>query len=293
MRAWPEITDRELVDRLTLSDVAFRERIDGWFRAVPAREFTAAAFAHALGYPWQRPTGSYVLHDDRVELLDALDATARSAVLARFVSEQARTPLLAFGSNAAPHTLRRKLGHFPAGDDRDVLVIAGHLHDFDVGASAHLALYGALPATIFASPGTAVRCAILWLTPEQFTQLTRTEVSYWLGRLETRFEADEPEYTVESVLGFVSRFGTLHLDGEPAALAAVPAQNRRAPAFTQRQLLRIVAERAYGADHTAEDLVRAAFDDFGAVTGALLDTVRRRGEPLRSERWTAFPAPPE
>lgn len=292
MTAWPEIADTELLARLSLPHREFVEHVEERLRGVPRREYTEAALGHALGYPWARPARSYVLRGDLVELLDELSETDRRELLERFTGHGGRTALLAFGSNGAPDTLRRKLAHLAAPDDRDVLAIAGHLHNFDVGASAHLALYGAMPATIFPSPGTAVRCAILWLTRSQFTQLVWSELSYALGRLRTRFEADEPEHSVEEVTALVSRFGCFAPDGTPIALTAIPARGRRAPALSQDQLLTLVARRALGAGAGAPDLLRTAFADFAATVARLIPVVRERGAPFSSPLWSRFPAAP-
>jgi hypothetical protein len=245
-----------------------------------ARSFGPAAVAHALGYPWERPARSYVFADGRVELVD--DAALGA------LREQ-RTPILAFGSNAAPAVLRRKLAHFPAEEDRRVLVAAGHLHDFDVAAAAQPTVYGALPATLLPSPGTRVRAALLWVTPAQLEQLAWSEMSYRLGRLETRFAADQPELDSASPLAFVSRFGAFAPAGEPAALAAIPAQGRRAPALSQEALLDAAAALALGDQARAADLVRAVYADLGALLPRLRETVRRAALPFASERWTPHP----
>src|SRR6185437_5226036 len=96
---------------------------------------------------------------------------------------------------------------------------------------------GSMPATIFPSPATEVAATILWVTAAQFTQLTWSELSYWLGRLHTPFAVAEAEVGFDDVLVFVSRLGTFCPAGEPVALAAVPARHRTATALTQEQLL--------------------------------------------------------
>jgi hypothetical protein len=199
--------------------------------------------------------------------------------------------LLAIGSNAAPSVLTLKFAHFADAEDRAVLVLAGHLRDFDVGASAYTTLYGAMPATIFPSPGTAARTAVLWVTPNQFIQLAWSEVSYHLGWLETRFEADEVALSLDGVLAFVSRFGAFCVDGCPAALAAIPATGRTAAARSQEQLLGAAAELAIGPGSNAEMLVRAIFEDPTEIGPKVAATVRLAAQPFASDRWTPFPLP--
>ncbi|HEU4701076.1 MAG TPA: hypothetical protein VFS37_01240 [Conexibacter sp.] len=289
--AWPPpIAEPELVERLALDDAGFRAFALAFIEQVPRRTLDAAAYAWACSYPWARPAGSYVLDaDGAVQRLAELEEPARERIIERFSAPSAgRAPLLAIGSNAAPETLQRKFAHFEAPADRTALVVTGRLHDFDVGFSAQPALYGALPATIFPSPGTAVATALLWLTPAQFTQLTWSELSYQLGRLRTRFAVDDADERFDEVLVFVSRWGALRLDGAPPALAAVPARQRTAPALTQQQALDRVAALALGDGANAETLVRAIFEDFAALTARVAPTLHSTAVRFASERWTPF-----
>jgi hypothetical protein len=290
----PAITEPELRERLALSDEQFAE----FFRTLAARlgrrPYTAETYAHAIGYPWSRPARSYLFTSGAVELLDELEPRRRAEVLERFTAssarppDAARTPLLAFGSNASPAALNRKFAHLPQEEDRTVLVLAGRLYHFDVGASAQPTIYGSLPATLFPSPGTAVRAAVLWVTSRQFTQLVWSELSYGLGRLATPFEADEPDQGVSSVIAFVSRFGAFSPDGRPVALAAIPASGRTARALSQEEVLGAAAALALGPDAGAEMLVRQVFESFSDLIPRLERTVRRRAEPFSSPSWTPY-----
>lgn len=286
----PPIAEPELVERLSMDDEQFRAFVAMFFAAIPPRECDAAAFAWACAYPWVRPAGSYLLSaDGGVELLSALGEPQRERLIERFAAPGGeRLPLLAIGSNAAPETLRRKFAHFPASADRTVLAVHGHLHEFDVGYAAQPALYGALPATIFPSPGTAVATMLLWVTPTQFTQLTWSELSYRLGRLRTRFELDDAGERFDEVLVYVSRWGALRVDGAPVALAAVPAQRRTATALTQREVLDLAAAMTLGPDAGAEELVRAVFEDLAGLGPAFAATLHRAGLSFASERWTPY-----
>jgi len=290
--AWPPpIAEPELIQRLALDDEGFREYIRAFIALVPSRECDADAFAWACAYPWERPAGSYLLTDREVEPLAEHDEPARERIIERFSAggrDRVRVPLLAIGSNAAPDTLRRKFAHFPDVADRTVLVVTGRLHEFDVGFAAQPALYGAMPATIFASPGTAVTAALLWVTPAQLTQLTWSELSYQLGRLRTRFTVDDADEHFDQVLVFVSRWGAFCLDGAPAALAAVPAESRTATVLTQEQALDHAAALAFGDGAGAKTLVHAIFQDFAGLTAQLVPTLHRAAQPFASERWTPF-----
>lgn len=293
MPEWPPIAEPELLARLALPDAEFKELVAGLARSLPVRDFEPAMLERALGYPWERPAGSYEWREGSVRPFAGMAEPEREALVERYTGGTTpRLPLLAIGSNAAPAVLERKFGHFPAGEERAVLALSGHLHDFDIGAAAQPTIYGSMPATPFESPGTAVAAAVLWVTPDQFTQLTWSELTYRLGRLHTRFEIADAEMGFDDILAFASRFGTFYLDGEPAALAAVPARDRSARAFTQRELLDRAAALALGPEADAETLLRAICEDLPSLLPKVAATVRRQGRPLRSERWVPFEPPP-
>jgi len=144
-----------------------------------------------------------------------------------------RTPLLAYGSNGSPEVLGRKL----ALSADPVLVEPAWLHDFDVVYSAHISPYGAVPATLQRSPGTAVRVAVLHLTPEQLTLLSATEPNYEPSTLED-VHCELADGTVRSELSaYLSRHGCLLVDGSEVALIAVPARDRRFAEIGEPQVL--------------------------------------------------------
>lgn len=288
MREWPPITEPELLERLAFDDEEFVAFIRERAGALGRREYQPALLARALGYPGDRPAGSYVLQGNDVELLDDLDSAERRSTVARFARD--RYPIVAFGANAAPATLTAKLAHLPDEADHTVLVLAGDLHDFDVGAAAAPTGYGVMPATLFASPGTAVRAAVLWLTATQVTQLTWSELGYRLARLnDAHFVIDEIDASLDGVFAYVSRFGAFCIDGAPVALAAVPATRRTAAALTQQELLDAVAPLIIAPDARAEDLVRAIFNDMAAVVARVPEAVWPSAQPLPSQHWTSIP----
>jgi hypothetical protein len=272
-----------------MDDQQFEEFIRTLAVRVPPRTYEPASLERAVGYPWTRPDGSYQLMGAGIELLGDLTIGQRERALARFLSDaNGRLPVLAFGSNAAPETLRRKFAHFPEEEDRAVLALTGCLHDFDVGAAAQPAMYGSMPATLFPSARTEVCATVLWVTPTQFTQLAWSELSYRLGKLRTRFDVDELDTSFDEVLVFVSRFGAFCVDERPVALAAIPAKGRTAEALTQEQLLDAAAVLAIGPEANAELLVRAIFEDMGSISLKIAATVRKASMPFSSERWTPF-----
>ena len=288
MLEWPSITEPELLRRLAMDDREFEEYIWSYAGQIAPRTYEAALYQRAIEYPWERPPGPYRLTGAGVELLEELTAEEREQALDRFTSaESGRMPIVAIGSNAAPATLEMKFAHFPDEEDREVLALTGRLHGFDVGVSPQPAFYGAMPATIFPSPGTEVCATVLWVTLAQFTQLTWSEFSYRLGRLRTRFEVDGGEASFDDVLVFVSRFGAFCVDGRPVALAAIPARSRTAVPLSQEQLLDAAAALALGPQANAQALVRALCEDFSG-TAERLAAVRREALPFDSERWTPY-----
>lgn len=274
MTAFPDLVP-ELRERLLLEPDAFEAELLAFAGGFGVRPFGPEQLEHALGYPWARPEGSFLLDGEEVGPPDP------GAIAGRH-------PILAFGSNCAPSTLARKFAHFEDPADRRILVLAGDLHDFDVGPAATIAYYGAMPATLFASPGTAVRAAVLFTTDAQATQLTWSEITYRFGRLDgVRFDADaEIDVSVECVLAYASRFGHYCPGGERLAMAAIPARDRAARACTQRELLGLAAAAAGHTD--AEALLEQLFADFGSVPGIIRDHLHPQARPFTSDLWTPF-----
>ena len=237
---FPPITEPELVRRLGLDDAEFFDAIMEMLQAVGAREYRHELYERAIGYPWERPGRSFLLTGETVEVLGDMEPERRQELIdtrAEGPDGQPRYPLLAIGSNGAPGTLIRKFAALDEAESQ-VLVMAGELHDFDVGAVTQPTVYGSMAATLFPSPGTAVHSAVLWVSALQFTMLSWTEVTYRLGWLTgARFTPDCGPEEITSVLAYASRWGTFCPDGHPIALAAIPATGRTAPAMTQEELL--------------------------------------------------------
>ncbi|MCB0863869.1 MAG: hypothetical protein KDB66_11790 [Solirubrobacterales bacterium] len=295
--AWPDFGEPELIDRLLMPQPDFHDLWLNMMSQMPSRPFTAEVFENGTGYPWPRPDGSFVLAEGEGRLLADLETVERAALIEEFTGkDRGRTPMLAIGSNASPVGLWRKFGHFDDPADRTLLAIAGRIHDFDVGATAELALYGALPATIFPSRGTRASAMAVWLTDTQLTQLAWAEIPYWIGRLDTRFEfepavADTGPGGFDHALVFVNRFGAFGPDGHPLALAAIPAENRTVPALSQVQLLELTAEMTFGPGISPEELVRRAFENPDQTGPKVTGIMRSNSIPFESDRWTPYPGP--
>ena len=287
MDAWPPLDDPDVLHWLALDDDAWRAALEQRVRALGQRRYDAAAFEHALRYPWERPAGSYLLDDGVVHGLSALDGKAEAVAAAR----RDRHPLIAFGANASPSRLDQRFAAFDDPVERRVLVVSGELHGVDVGAQASPTAFGTMPAVLFPSTGTAVDAAVLWVTPRQLAVLTRAELGYRLGRLErAHFVADEGVGVIARPWAYVSRIGALRIDRQPVALSAIRARGRTAQAMTQRELLGYVAALAFGPAARAEDLVRRCFSDMPAVTADLSPRTWPTALRLPDDHWTPFPA---
>ena len=285
------ITDSQLLERLMLPDEEFVDYFLELVSHFPAREWTRRSFEHGLRYPWTRPERSYLLRDGETVLLHELDEAERAAILQRHLGPGAeRVALLAFGSNVAPKNLAVKVAHHAEVEDREVLVLAGELHDLDVVACAAVAVYGAMPATLAASPGTSARAAVMLVNATQLTTLTWGEMTYRIGRLRgARFTVEDAVRDVEldSPLAFVSRWGAFEPDGVPAPLAAIAATARTARAWTQQELLDRAADLVLGPDGGGgEALTRIGYGDVGAMAARVLPALRPYARSFEFPGWT-------
>ena len=290
MRAWPPIHDPQVLEWLALDHDAWRAVLEQRVRGFGRRPYDAAALEHALGYPWERPSGSYVLRDGEVEVFDDLEPRGRRAAVSAFA--EGRHPLLAFGANGAPSRLETRFAGFDDSVDREVMVLTGELHGVDVGAQASPTAFGTMPGALFASPGTAVRASVLWLTPLQLAELTKAELGYRLGRLDqAHFLMDEAGVEVDDIFAYISRIGVLRIDGDPVALAAIPATGRSARAMTQEQLLDAMAALALGPEARAADLVRRCLEDMPALLQKIAPLTWPDALRLPDDHWTPYPVP--
>jgi hypothetical protein len=176
----------------------------------------------AIGYPYAAPWRPFVQLGHRT-----LDPTELE------IDRDERTPMLAYGSNASPQVLARKL----ALSDQPVLVVPAWLEGFDVVYSAHISPYGAIPATLQRSVGTQVRVHVVYMTSAQVGLVSATEPNYEAGTVVGGVcrPDDEDEITDPSV--YLSRHGCLLVDGSEAALAAVQGRGRKFSQLTEPQIL--------------------------------------------------------
>jgi hypothetical protein len=180
------------------------------------------AVERALAYPYAVPERSFVQLGERTLGLGEVEADL-----------SARTAVLAYGANAAPEALARKLG----ANTEPLPVLRATLSGFDVVYSAHISPYGSVPATLHPSPGTEVAVFVAFPSAEQLRLISATEPNYEL----TELDRDRCRCAEAGALGdlsaFQSRHGCLRLGGSAVALAAVRSRGRTLGAIGQREVL--------------------------------------------------------
>ena len=187
----------------------------------------------ALSYPYAVPDRSFLALGGRALELPEAGPDLRG-----------REALLAYGANAAPEALARKLAPLP---DVELPVLRAELEGFDVVYSAHVSPYGAVPATLHPSPGSAVAVFVAYPTAEQRRLLSATEPNYEpvvLRDLACRVQGGA---LVAEADAFLSRHGRLTIGGAEVALGAVRARGRTRASLRQPEILKRV--RAHLAPH--------------------------------------------
>jgi hypothetical protein len=190
-----------------------------------ARPDTEELVRRALAYPYDPPAGSFVQIGGRTLPVppEEIDVDGRRA-------------LLAYGANASPEALTRKLVALPP---EPIPVLRVSLSGWDVVYSAHVTRYGAVPAAVVASPGTVASVHLVFPNDQQLAALGATEGQNY------RFE-QLADFTAELEIGgegpreidaFISVHGPLLLDGSPVALAAIPARDRLYPELTTPEMI--------------------------------------------------------
>lgn len=199
------------------------------------RDQAAAILKRALEYPYATPDRSYLYLDGQARELPAGGADL-----------DGRAPLLSYGANSAPEALARKLAPLPG---VELPVLQAELEGFDVVYSAHVSPYGAVPATLKASPGTTAPVFVAYPTPEQRSLLAASEPNYDLVE-------------VNGIAAFRSKHGCLSVDGSAVALAAVRSAGRSLPELDEPAVLERVRART-APDLGLEEFVRTCVERGG------------------------------
>ncbi len=191
--------------------------------------------AHAKGYPYDLPKASYVLYEGKV-LHDRGYAVNDMAK---------RTPVLAFGSNAAPEQLKRKFAKTLKKGLIPVFKVI--LPGFDVVYSARLTSYGAIPAALAPSKGTVLETFVTYLTKRQLRVLhdselgkTPSKAAYQFGELRGLNAMVDRVGVAERLYVYRSQTGALGRDGGMVAYEEVTVQNRSLLAVPHAEMLAMV-----------------------------------------------------
>jgi len=130
-------------------------------------------------------------------------------------------PVLAYGANASPEALERKL------PGARVAALAGRLRGFEVVHSAHVSPYGAVPATLVEDPEAEIDVHVL-LVDGGHARLDATEPNYRRLSLRAVDLVVDRVGRLAEVEAYVSRHGPLVVDGAPVPLGSRPQAELRA-----------------------------------------------------------------
>lgn len=246
----------------------------------PVPSASSEILERALSYPYEGPSGSYVLVGtselplrslDAADLAaatvtrDGRDQTLADACAALAVATESlgrpRHTVLAYGSNCSARALLRKFARDDQEASRLVLpVLCGELADFDVVYSSHLSAYGALPATLHHAPGARTRASLTLLTDDQLVRMAETEFRYSLQRLEGLVFEHE-HLPAGAVIAFISRHGALGIGGGPVSLAAVRSSGPPGRAVRSEAEALEAVRRWLEVDEALEDFIVANVRD--------------------------------
>ncbi len=219
----------------------------------------------ALGYPYAIPRRSFVQIGARTLAPGDVD-----------VDLSDRVALLAYGANAAPEALARKL----AGNSDPVPILRATIEDYDVAYSAHISAYGSVPATLLRSPGTEAAVFVVHLTAEQLGLISATEPNYELAELPADVCRFEDGRYPDALSAFASRHGCLLVGDSAVALSGVAARGRTLPAMSQREVLERVRD-GHCPERTLSRFIEECVADPG-LARRCTEALRRKAQtPLR------------
>ncbi|MCH8036084.1 MAG: hypothetical protein IIC53_03045 [Proteobacteria bacterium] len=238
--------------------------------------------ARAKGYPYDLPKASYLLFEGKV-------VTERGYE----VNDMAkRTPVLAYGSNAAPEQLKRKFAKTLAKELIPVFKVI--LPGFDVVYSARLSRYGAIPAMLAPSKGTVLESFVTYLTKRQLRIMHKTELSktpsknaYQFGELRGLTAMIDRVGVAERLYVYHSLDGALSRDGAMVAYEEVTAQNRTLLAVPHAEMLAMVHRDLDGAGGLDDFILNVTGDD--EARRAHSATLRETAIRIRLPRYKKVP----
>lgn len=250
---------------LLLAGPSQAQNLDTTSEVCNKRRECASLVYQGFTYPYQRPAGSYLYIDGGVypyvTVTSALlgNSTVRlpnnrvvtAAKLLQSLELQASgdhqlVPVIGYGSNPAPSQLARKFRGASLESGIVIPVMKGRLKDFDVVWTPVFVRYGSMPATVTPSKGTTVEVWVTWLDEKAVEVLDETERSNLAERplyVQTTLEGAEYQFDGPDPKGmtlYVSCFGALMIDGQPLAVASIPAEGRTFPVASSSQALEAI-----------------------------------------------------
>ena len=200
----------------------------------------------AKNYPYERPKGSFLLENDRIV---ELKGRVLDGDLKKFI------PVLAYGSNASPEQLRRKLSPIK----EPIAVLSATVKNLDVIFSGQFSRYGCIPATITNSSGTMLYTHVVLLTKKQLAIIHKTELpEYRYGELKIPIIVDRLGYR-ESIFAYVFDWG-FQQDGKFIAFEEVYAENRNFLCLNHEELLQLAIKKISNKKINLEDLLLSIVD---------------------------------
>ena len=228
----------------------------------------------------------------RVPLDGAWRAARRASARWRWPAASRASRCWPSAPTARPSALALKFNDMPD-DERELLVLAGDLHDFDVGAAP-------MPDVLRRAAGDAsspararaVRASLLWVERRaaDATDVERAELLPRApGRRALRARRAEGMRSSRACCGFVSRWGALCVDDDVVAMAAVPASARATRRRSRRSNCSTTSPtRVLGDGAGARELVRAIMEDFGAHGLRIAELLGTSVRHFESEHWTRY-----
>lgn len=260
--------------------IAMALRVRGVLRSSmgKAKEESASAISRALGYPYDRPEGSFAfvagealplgggsppegalsqqVKDLRVEkdgregsLAAVLGGPAADGAEEMKVTEL--SPVLAIGSNGAPEQLRRK---FSGIEGAVIPALRCQVEGVDVAYAAGISNYGSVTATLVPSPGATLDSIVTMLSPTLLERMHQTEGAYHFYRLPL-----QTSLKLDGLYCYVHQQGALALP-QPIALREVEARGRALHSLNQREVQEHIME-SFGWGTDADDFVLSNVED--------------------------------
>lgn len=201
----------------------------------------------AKNYPYKRPKGSFLLENDRIV---ELKGRVLDGDLKKFI------PVLAYGSNAPPEQIRRKLSPIK----EPIAVLSATIKNLDVIFSGQFSRYGCVPATITNSDGTMLYTHVILLTKNQLKIIHKTELpEYRYGELKIPIIIDRLGFR-ESIFAYVFDFG-FEKDKKFIAFDEVYAEKRNFLTLKHREFLSFVFEQIINDPLELDDLLISIAND--------------------------------